>query len=151
MMQRVANCIYRKDDKILLLQKPRRGWWAIPGGKVEPKETVKAAAIREYWEETGIQIQKPVIKGIYTFLMEDQAQNPEWMMFTFYTETGVGTEKEVTTEGILKWQPIEVLDDLPMAEGDRSIIRHALFGENVQFGTFHYTKDFKLLSQQLDS
>lgn len=82
-MQRVANCIYMKNGEILLLQKPRRGWWAIPGGKVEPKETVKAAAIREYGEETGIQIHDPIIKGIYTFLIEDDDKFSEWMMFTF--------------------------------------------------------------------
>lgn len=72
-----------KNGEILLLQKPRRGWWAIPGGKVEPKETVKAAAIREYGEETGIQIRDPIIKGIYTFLIEDDDKFTEWMMFTF--------------------------------------------------------------------
>ncbi|WP_033827856.1 NUDIX hydrolase [Bacillus andreraoultii] len=150
-MQRVANCVFMRDGKILLLQKPRRGWWAIPGGKVEPKETVKAAAIREYWEETGIQVQQPTIKGIYTFLVDDAAIHlSEWMMFTFFSENGEGIEKVETTEGILAWHSVEELNDLPMAEGDRYIIRQAVFGENVQFGTFHYTKEFQLLSHQLD-
>jgi len=149
-MQRVANCIYMKNGKILLLQKPRRGWWAIPGGKVEPKETVKAAAIREYEEETGIQIQDPIIKGIYNFLIKDDDELTEWMMFTFFTNQGSGIQQKVTREGTLEWHPVDKLDELPMAEGDRLIIQQALFGENVQFGTFHYTKDFQLLSQKLD-
>ncbi|MEK6455502.1 NUDIX hydrolase [Caldifermentibacillus hisashii] len=149
-MQRVANCIYMKNGEILLLQKPRRGWWAIPGGKVEPKETVKAAAIREYGEETGIQIHDPIIKGIYTFLIEDDDKFSEWMMFTFFTNQGDGIQKKVTREGKLQWHPVDQLGELPMAEGDRLIIQQALFGENVQFGTFHYTKDFQLISQKLD-
>ncbi|WP_404996281.1 NUDIX hydrolase [Caldifermentibacillus hisashii] len=149
-MQRVANCIYMKNGEILLLQKPRRGWWAIPGGKVEPKETVKAAAIREYGEETGIQIHDPIIKGIYTFLIEDDDKFTEWMMFTFFTNQGDGIQKNVTREGKLQWHPVDKLDELPMAEGDRLIIQQALFVENVQFGTFHYTKDFQLISQKLD-
>ncbi|AWI13501.1 8-oxo-dGTP diphosphatase [Caldifermentibacillus hisashii] len=149
-MQRVANCIYMKNGEILLLQKPRRGWWAIPGGKVEPKETVKAAAIREYGEETGIQIRDPIIKGIYTFLIEDDDKFTEWMMFTFFTNQGDGIQKNVTREGKLQWHPVDKLGELPMAEGDRLIIQQALFGENVQFGTFHYTKDFQLISQKLD-
>lgn len=83
-MQRVANCLYLKNGKVLLLQKPRRGWWAIPGGKMEPTETVKQAVIREYREETGIQILQPQLRGIYTFLMKDgDVITSEWMMFTF--------------------------------------------------------------------
>ena len=100
-MQRVANCLYLKNGKVLLLQKPRRGWWAIPGGKMEPTETVKQAVIREYREETGIQILQPQLRGIYTFLMKDgDVITSEWMMFTFFTHTGEGIQKEVTEEGI---------------------------------------------------
>ncbi|MCY8461779.1 NUDIX hydrolase, partial [Bacillus spizizenii] len=33
-MQRVTNCVLQTDDKVLLLQKPRRGWWVAPGGKM---------------------------------------------------------------------------------------------------------------------
>ena len=151
-MQRVANCIYIKNNQILLLQKPRRGWWAIPGGKVEPEETVKQAVIREYWEETGITIKNPVLTGIYTFLMRNGDQNEirEWMMFTFFANEGEGEAKEETLEGKLQWHPIEKVKHLPMAEGDHSIIRQALFGKDVLFGTFEYTEDFRLLSYKTD-
>ncbi|NCU17972.1 NUDIX hydrolase [Pallidibacillus pasinlerensis] len=150
-MQRVANCIYVKDGQVLLLQKPRRGWWAIPGGKMEPTETVKQAVSREYWEETGIEIKNPQLKGIYTFLMKnDEGQIREWMMFNFFTNNGEGNQKEVTDEGILKWHPIDQIEQLPMAEGDRFIIQHAIEGRDVAFGAFNYTEDFQLLSYKID-
>ncbi|MCU9593212.1 8-oxo-dGTP diphosphatase [Caldibacillus thermolactis] len=150
-MQRVANCIYVKDGNVLLLQKPRRNWWAIPGGKMEPTETVKQAVLREYWEETGIRIKDPQLKGIYTFLMKnDEGKIREWMMFNFYTNTGVGIQKEVTDEGILKWHSIKEIQHLPMAEGDRLIIQHAIEGNDVAFGAFEYTEDFQLLSYQIN-
>lgn len=149
-MQRVTNCIYVKNDQILLLKKPRRGWWAIPGGKMEPKETVKDAVVREFFEETGIAIKNPILKGISTFLIEDNDAINEWMMFTFLAKEGEGVEKHLTEEGILQWQNIYDLDQLPMAEGDRFIIHHALTGNDILYGSFHYTSDYQLLSYRLD-
>ncbi|WP_062354324.1 NUDIX hydrolase [Bacillus kwashiorkori] len=150
-MQRVTNCLLIKNNSVLLLQKPRRGWWAIPGGKMEPMETVKEAVIREYWEETAIMVEQPKLTGIYTFLIKenDQIIN-EWMMFTFISVNGHGEQKEITEEGILKWHNVGDIDQLPMAEGDRFIIKHAVQENDVQYGSFTYTKDYELLSYKLD-
>lgn len=61
-MQRVTNCLLIKDEKVLLLQKPRRGWWVAPGGKMESGESIKEAVIREFREETGIYLLKSECK-----------------------------------------------------------------------------------------
>ena len=45
------------DNKILLIKRgypPSRGLWSIPGGTLEPGETVYKAALRELFEETGL-------------------------------------------------------------------------------------------------
>ena len=42
--------------RVLLVRRgrePDKGRWSVPGGKVEPGETLQAAAAREAWEETG--------------------------------------------------------------------------------------------------
>ena len=46
-----------KDGKVLLVRRanpPDAGLWGFPGGKIERGETVKDAAVRELYEETGI-------------------------------------------------------------------------------------------------
>jgi 8-oxo-dGTP diphosphatase len=55
-----AGLILRRDGKLLLGQRPEgkpwAGWWELPGGKLEPGETVLQALARELDEELGIQV-----------------------------------------------------------------------------------------------
>jgi 8-oxo-dGTP diphosphatase len=55
-----AGLILRPDGKLLLGQRPQgkpwAGWWELPGGKLEPGETVLQALSRELDEELGIQV-----------------------------------------------------------------------------------------------
>jgi 8-oxo-dGTP pyrophosphatase MutT (NUDIX family) len=41
-------------DKILLTKRADNGEWCLPGGIVEPGESVEETCIREVWEETGL-------------------------------------------------------------------------------------------------
>jgi ADP-ribose pyrophosphatase YjhB (NUDIX family) len=47
-------------DKILLIKRvtvPFKGYWALPGGRVEPRETVEQTIVREVKEETGLTVE----------------------------------------------------------------------------------------------
>ncbi|TGB02302.1 8-oxo-dGTP diphosphatase [Halobacillus salinus] len=150
-MQRVANCILKVDDKVLLLKKPRRGWYVAPGGKMEAGENVKDSVVREFKEETGLSIQNPELRGSFTFIMrEDEKTVQEWMMFTFYTTSFSGTLLDESEEGELEWVPVDEVLDKPMAEGDRFIFDHLLNSDGQLYGTFVYTTDFTLIDQDLN-
>lgn len=148
-MQRVANCILLADDRVLLLQKPRRGWWVAPGGKMEPGETTVETVIREYREETGLKLSRPRLCGMYTFCIEEKGRlYNEWMMFTFIANQYQGERLEKSEEGILAWHPVEKLAQLPTAPGDQLILKAALEGEFI-IGRFVYTRDEELIDYTL--
>jgi 8-oxo-dGTP diphosphatase len=150
-VQRVTNCVLVRENKILLLQKPSRGWWVAPGGKMEPGESVRDSCIREFREETGIYLKNPQLKGVFTMIIKEGEQLiSEWMMFTFLATDSDGTRFEESDEGKLEWQLVDQLKSLPMAAGDRHIIDYMIHGKGMIYGTFTYTKDFQLISYRLD-
>jgi len=150
-LQRVTNCVLLKDGKVLLLQKPRRGWWVAPGGKMEQGESIREACIREYREETGIYLKNPALKGVFTILIkEDNRIVSEWMMFTFFANEYEGSNVSSSEEGMLQWHSVEKIHELPMAPGDYHILDYVIKGSGIIYGTFIYTQNFELLSYRLD-
>ena len=52
-----ALVVVRRGDQFLLAQERKYGQtWTIPGGRVEPGESIADAAVREVVEETGIRV-----------------------------------------------------------------------------------------------
>jgi ADP-ribose pyrophosphatase YjhB (NUDIX family) len=53
-----AGAVAVEDGRLLLVQRDPAatggGLWAVPGGRVEPGERVREAAVRELREETGL-------------------------------------------------------------------------------------------------
>lgn len=53
----VGALVYDRAERLLLVrrgQEPGLGLWSVPGGRVEPGESLAAAAAREVLEETGL-------------------------------------------------------------------------------------------------
>jgi 8-oxo-dGTP diphosphatase len=57
------------EGQVLLVKrsiKPYRGYWCLPGGRVEFGETVEEAVHREAKEETGLDVEIERMTGIYS-------------------------------------------------------------------------------------
>ena len=64
----VATSAYVENDdgQILLIRRTDNGLWSLPGGGMEPGETVIGGAVREVKEETGIDVEVSGLVGIFS-------------------------------------------------------------------------------------
>src|SRR5215475_5051588 len=62
----VVALVAREDGAVLLIRRTDNGSWALPGGAVEMNESVAEAAVRETFEETGIQVEVTGLLGVYS-------------------------------------------------------------------------------------
>ena len=54
------------QQKILLTRRSDNGRWCLPGGHMEPGESISEACIREVEEETGLHVHLTRLIGIYS-------------------------------------------------------------------------------------
>lgn len=151
-LQRVTNCILTNGNEVLLLKKPSRGWWVAPGGKMELRESILESVTREYKEETGMIIEKPQLRGVFTVVIEERGKVVnEWMMFTFLATEYSGELLNQSPEGDLAWIPINKVKELSMASGDLPIFNHVFTSEGLIYGTVTYNEKMELISYRLDA
>ena len=64
----MSAVVRRRDEpgQILLMRRSDNGHWGLPGGYVEPGESVQSAAQREVLEETGCEIEVGRLVGVYS-------------------------------------------------------------------------------------
>jgi 8-oxo-dGTP diphosphatase len=119
----LATLVYvRRPGQTLMLHRIKRagdmhqGKWNGLGGKLEPGESPEMCAIREVYEESGLRIHNPELRGILTF--PDFRADEHWYAFVFVAHTFTGTLID-SAEGALQWIDNDRLLALPLWEGDR--------------------------------
>ncbi|MFO7654359.1 MAG: NUDIX hydrolase [Candidatus Krumholzibacteriia bacterium] len=64
-----AGVIIMREDRVCLVRRrfePRRGQWTLPIGFMEWGEEIQDTAVREAWEETGLDVAVDSTFGVYT-------------------------------------------------------------------------------------
>lgn len=78
-----------RNGKLLLIRRrraPEAGFWSLPGGKVDPFETIADAARREITEELGIRLTALSLLCVVDHMADDQ----HWVAPTFLAENFEG-------------------------------------------------------------
>ncbi|MCZ7572288.1 MAG: 8-oxo-dGTP diphosphatase [Ardenticatenaceae bacterium] len=108
-----------RDGQILMLyrhKEPNLGLWVAPGGKTEPHESPFECALRELREETGLEAQTLVFRGLVTEV--SPREHWQWLLHIFVAPDPLGDAVGDEREGRLRWWPIETVPGLPIPQAD---------------------------------
>ncbi|MGH8063980.1 MAG: NUDIX domain-containing protein [Candidatus Entotheonellia bacterium] len=117
-----------QDGKLLLVRRASRygrGNWQIPGGFIEPDETIELAVAREVAEEAGVQAEVVGVLGIRSRYNPDNG-NSIYVILLMRPLTGEPTPdgKEVDRAGYFTLQEIQAMEQVPAI--NQEVARRAL-------------------------
>jgi 8-oxo-dGTP diphosphatase len=102
------------DNKILLIKRnthPFVGFWALPGGRMDPGETIEQTVVREVKEETGLDVKIVRIVGEYVERGAREEIEYEYYPTCFVVEPVGGELKKQDSE--IQEMKLFSLDALP--------------------------------------
>ncbi len=91
------------------------GTWALPGGARDSHETAEQTAVREAHEETGLQVEKVVVRAA---VVTARASGSHWTYTTVVADAPHPLETVPNMESAeLRWVLEEEVDELPLHPG----------------------------------
>ena len=122
----VSAAIFR-DGKILLVRRarsPAKGFYSLPGGRVEFGETLHAALHREVDEETGLKIDIVDLAG-WREVVPGTSGGGHYLIMSFAARWNFG-EPDLNDElDDFRWLAPDALGDLTITAGLQDIIQSA--------------------------
>jgi 8-oxo-dGTP pyrophosphatase MutT (NUDIX family) len=121
---------FDQAGRILLQRRRDNEQWALPGGAMQPGETIAAAAVRETMEETNVEVEVIGLVGIYTdprhvIAYRDGEVRQEFSVcFRGRALRGSVTPSSESTE--VRFVAPADLEGLPMHPSTRLRIEHSL-------------------------
>jgi 8-oxo-dGTP diphosphatase len=119
------------DSQLLLIRRgkpPRRGEWSIPGGAVELGEAVRDAAVREFSEECGGEIQLRDVVDVVDIFWQDEHGKLQYhyVVVDFWAEWRGGEVKAQSDVLDARWVAPADLDQYELPLWTRAVIDKAI-------------------------
>lgn len=121
----VGGLVFDSTGRILLIQRrnpPGAGEWHIPGGRLEPGESLRHCCRREVFEETGLKVVAEAIIAVADRRMESF----HYVVVDFIATLEAGEEQKPLQAGSdaqsVAWVTPEAMNELPLIEGLREVV-----------------------------
>ena len=120
-------CLLHQNGKYLLQDRIKKDWkgFTLPGGHVEPGESIVDAVVREMKEETGLRIMDPKLCGVKQFPIE----KGRYIVFLFEATQYEG-ELCSSKEGKMHWIRTEELDKVNLVSDFKDLLE-VMLDENL--------------------
>ena len=122
----VSAAIFR-DDKVLLVRRarsPSKGFYSLPGGRVEFGETLHTALHREVDEETALKIEI-VDLAAWREVVPGTGGGGHYLIMSFAARWRSGEPVLNDELDDFRWLPPDALGDLQMTGGLQEVIQSA--------------------------
>ena len=128
----VAAWLERADGAVLIAQRASppafRGWWELPGGKIEPGETDAVCLVREISEELGVEIE--VGAPLITVFHDDARKlGDRRIAISVYAARIVVGEVQCREHLALAWVSRAAMVDYPLLPADLIVLK--MFDDHV--------------------
>jgi len=110
-----------RDGKFLLVLRanpPAQHMYAFPGGRVDPGESLEAAALRELEEETGLKAVNPQAFATFDLSLDDPGagDSPHFFLTVFLADDPGGDPVAMDDAKAVGWFTPEQIRSLPAPE-----------------------------------
>ena len=126
----VAAVVLDDAGRSLMVERgrpPSQGMWALPGGLLDLGEPVRAGVAREVREETGAEIDIVELVDLFEPIHRDATGRIRYhyVVIDFWAYFRGGDVAAADDVDDVAWVPLARLEDLPMEEATRRVVRKA--------------------------
>jgi 8-oxo-dGTP pyrophosphatase MutT (NUDIX family) len=124
-------------NSVLLTRRSDNGQWCLPGGMIEPGETVAEACEREFFEETGLTVKVERLVGVYSnpdeLVIYPDGNEAHIVVLDFEVRL-IGGQAALSAETTgIDWFPVAEALSMDLFHGHALQLRDALDGKEAAF------------------
>ena len=120
----VGAFVFDEAGRVLLVERgkpPGVGLWTVPGGRLEPGETLAQAVAREVREETGLVVEV----GGLACVVERMGDDYHFVILDYLARTIGGTLAAASDARAAKFVDRDELQTLPLTDGLMPLLERA--------------------------
>jgi len=125
-----VGAIVIEGGRVLLIERgaePAKGRWSVPGGLVDPGESLKAAVAREVREECGLEVEVGPLVGVLERIIRDEEGTVRYhfVILDFLCRRVAGELCPGSDCTRARWVPWEEVRTLPLTARLEEVLERA--------------------------
>jgi 8-oxo-dGTP diphosphatase len=130
----VGAVVFDEQRRVLLIRRgarPALGQWSVPGGKLEPGETLAQACRREVLEETALSIEPRSVIAVVERIIEDF----HYIIIDFLAtprQPGSPVLRAAADVSEARWVALSALEHYDLVEGLQRVIARAAIAQGLR-------------------
>jgi ADP-ribose pyrophosphatase YjhB (NUDIX family) len=132
-----ATLFDENHQKVLLTRRMDNGLWCLPGGHMEPGESIEECCVREVLEETGLQVRVRHLTGVYSnphqLVVYPNGEQAHFVVLNFEAEIVAGELRLSDETSETGYFSLSEIESIPMHDRHADRVADALSGQVEAF------------------